>query len=75
MSKKNKCLCKTYSTTEPDIISASQVDNELEAIQSLHGQVVQVWEERNQLYDQCLHFSLFTRDLEQAQSWLTNQVC
>merc|ERR1712096_430795 len=61
------------ATESDDVISTSQINDELEIVQNLHGQVIQLWEERNQLYDQCLHFSLFTRDLEQAQSWLTNQ--
>ena len=36
--------------------------------------LIELWEERRALYDQCLHLALFSRDAEQAESWLTTQV-
>lgn len=37
-------------------------------------EVLEIWEERHSLYDQCLHLALFNRDAEQAESWMTAQV-
>ena len=44
-------------------------------LENYREHLLQILDERHALYDQCLHLALFNRDAEQAESWMTAQVC
>ena len=47
----------------------------LTMLENYREHLLQILDERHALYDQCLHLALFNRDAEQAESWMTAQVC
>nr|CAB3266545.1 spectrin alpha chain, non-erythrocytic 1 [Phallusia mammillata] len=49
------------------------IPEKLQELADRHDQLIKTWEERQALYDQCLHLALYNRDADQAESWLTSQ--
>ncbi|XP_076800089.1 spectrin alpha chain, non-erythrocytic 1-like isoform X2 [Clavelina lepadiformis] len=59
---------ETRTTTKPGLIP-EYVNN----LRTRHESLLRTWEERQALYDQCLHLALFNRDAEQAETWVVTQ--
>ena len=54
-------------------ISTSEVKEKLEQLESEKNSLLQLWEERRILYEQCMDLQLFYRDTEQADAWMAKQ--
>ena len=42
-------------------------------LESEKKSLLELWEERRILYEQCMDLQLFVRDTEQADAWMTKQ--
>ena len=46
---------------------------QLSVLSSEKQSLLELWEERKILYDQCMDLQLFYRDMEHADAWMTKQ--
>ena len=46
---------------------------QLSVLESEKKSLLELWEERRILYEQCMDLQLFVRDTEQADAWMTKQ--
>ncbi|XP_076454932.1 LOW QUALITY PROTEIN: spectrin alpha chain-like [Babylonia areolata] len=53
--------------------AADEVREKLGVLESEKKSVLELWEERRILYEQCMDLQLFVRDTEQADAWMTKQ--
>ncbi|XP_034234548.1 spectrin alpha chain isoform X1 [Thrips palmi] len=53
--------------------AAEDVDNKLHQLSDEKTSLLQLWEERRILYEQCMDLQLFYRDTEQADTWMAKQ--
>ena len=53
--------------------SAGEIQEKLELLSEEKVQLLELWEERRVLYEQCMDLQLFYRDTEQADTWMAKQ--
>ena len=53
--------------------AASEVAIKLESLQADKASLLELWEKRRILYEQCMDLQLFYRDTEQADAWMAKQ--
>ena len=53
--------------------SATEIQEKLEVLSEEKVQLLELWEERRVLYEQCMDLQLFYRDTEQADTWMAKQ--
>ena len=53
--------------------SAAEIQEKLEVLSEEKVQLLELWEERRVLYEQCMDLQLFYRDTEQADTWMAKQ--
>lgn len=53
--------------------AAEDVENKLHQLSDEKTSLLQLWEERRILYEQCMDLQLFYRDTEQADTWMAKQ--
>ncbi|KAL8606296.1 hypothetical protein ACOMHN_024191 [Nucella lapillus] len=53
--------------------AADEVREKLGILESEKKSLLELWEERRIMYEQCMDFQLFIRDTEQADAWMTKQ--
>ncbi|XP_076436788.1 spectrin alpha chain-like isoform X4 [Babylonia areolata] len=56
-----------------DHYAAQEVREKLTVLDTEKRGVLELWEERRILYEQCMDLQLFIRDTEQAHAWMTKQ--
>lgn len=54
-------------------IATDDVKEKLHALESEKAGLLELWEERRILYEQCMDLQLFYRDTEQADTWMAKQ--
>ncbi|GFO16769.1 spectrin alpha chain [Plakobranchus ocellatus] len=58
---------------ESDHFAKDDVRDKLEILNQEKHTLLELWEERRVLYEQCMDLQLFLRDTEQADTWMTKQ--
>lgn len=58
---------------ESDHYAVEEVKEKLVTLANEKTSVLELWEERRILYEQCMDLQLFYRDTEQADTWMTKQ--
>ncbi|XP_012266103.2 spectrin alpha chain isoform X2 [Athalia rosae] len=53
--------------------AAEEVERKLESLAADKASLLNLWEERRILYEQCMDLQLFYRDTEQADAWMAKQ--
>ncbi|XP_060596253.1 spectrin alpha chain, non-erythrocytic 1-like isoform X2 [Ruditapes philippinarum] len=53
--------------------AADEVREKLHTLSTEKNSLLEMWEERRILYEQCMDLQLFIRDTEQADAWMTKQ--
>ncbi|KAK3088368.1 hypothetical protein FSP39_018301 [Pinctada imbricata] len=53
--------------------AADEIRDKLSTLSSEKTSLLELWEERKILYDQCMDLQLFYRDMEHADAWMTKQ--
>ncbi|RUS85999.1 hypothetical protein EGW08_006269 [Elysia chlorotica] len=61
------------SLVETDHFAKDDVREKLETLNHEKHTLLELWEERRVLYEQCMDLQLFLRDTEQADTWMTKQ--
>ncbi|PVD22109.1 hypothetical protein C0Q70_17913 [Pomacea canaliculata] len=56
-----------------DHYAADDVREKLAILESEKRSLLELWEEKRILYEQCMDLQLFVRDTEQADAWMTKQ--
>lgn len=56
-----------------NIIDSSRNMLQLAILESEKRSLLELWEEKRILYEQCMDLQLFVRDTEQADAWMTKQ--
>jgi len=58
---------------ESNHFAADEVKDKLASLSAEKSGLLELWEERRVLYEQCMDLQLFLRDTEQADAWVTKQ--
>lgn len=58
---------------ESNHFAAEEVKEKLQTLSHEKHTLLELWEERRVLYEQCMDLQLFLRDTEQADTWMTKQ--
>lgn len=58
---------------ESNHYAAGEVEEKLGVLEDEKNALLQLWEERRILYEQCMDLQLFYRDTEQADTWMAKQ--
>jgi spectrin alpha len=53
--------------------AASDVEEKLAFLSTEKSALLQLWEDRRIMYEQCMDYQLFYRDMEQADAWMGKQ--
>ena len=58
---------------DSDHYAVKEVEEKLVTLANEKSSLLELWEERRVLYEQCMDLQIFYRDTEQADAWMTKQ--